>query len=147
MIEIESVSFSHGAAPILSDISLTIPGGGVTALVGPNGAGKSTLLALMARLLPLQAGRIAIGGRSVADTPGREMARHVAILRQDPNVSNRLRVRELVGFGRFPHSRGRLTRQDEALIDEALARFELGDLAGRFTDTLSGGQRQRAMIA
>jgi len=147
MIEIEGVSFSHGRAPILSDISLTIPAGGVTALVGPNGAGKSTLLALMARLLPLQAGSIAIAGRSVAATPGREMARTVAILRQDPGVSSRLRVRDLVGFGRFPHSRGRLTAGDERLVDEALERFDLTGLAHRFADTLSGGQRQRAMIA
>ena len=147
MIEVENVSFSHGRAPVLSDVTLTIPRGGITALIGANGAGKSTLLALMARLLPLQAGRIVIDGRSIADTPGREMARVVSILRQDPNVSSRLRVRELVAFGRFPHSRGRLTAEDGRLIDEALETFDLTALAARFIDTLSGGQRQRAMVA
>ncbi len=147
MIEIENVSFHHGSARILTDISLSIPAGGVTALVGPNGAGKSTLMALMARLLPLQTGSIRIAGKPVASTPGWEMAQTVSILRQDPNTSSRLRVRELIGFGRFPHSRGRLNAQDNRLVDEALERFDLTALAGRFMDTLSGGQRQRAMIA
>lgn len=147
MIAIENVSFERGGARVLSDISLTIPEGGVTAFIGPNGAGKSTLLALMARLLPIQTGRIVISGRDVATTPGSEMARVVSILRQDPGVSSRLRVRELVGFGRFPHNRGRLTAEDNGIVDDALAMFDLGGLADRFIDTLSGGQRQRAMIA
>ena len=146
MIEVEGVSFHRGPARILTDISLSIPTG-VTALIGPNGAGKSTLMALMARLLPLQSGSIRIAGKSIATTPGPEMARTVSILRQDPNVSSRLRVRELVGFGRFPHSRGRLNAEDNRLVDEALEQFDLTALADRFTDTLSGGQRQRAMIA
>lgn len=147
MIEVENVNFDRGSACILSDINLKLPKGGITALVGPNGAGKSTLLALMARLLQLQSGAIRISGKSVATTPARDMARVVAILRQDPNLSSRLRVREMVGFGRFPFSRGRLTAQDHALIENAIQRFDLTSLQDRFMDTLSGGQRQRAMIA
>jgi len=147
MIRIENVSFRHRAAPILSDITLTIEKGGVVALVGPNGAGKSTLLSLVARLQPLQAGTIEIDGLPVGATPGRQLARVVAILRQDTTVASRLTVRELVGFGRFPHGRGRLSAADHAVIDAALARFDLADLAGRFIETLSGGQRQRALVA
>lgn len=147
MIEISDLSFSHGATPVLADINLSIPRGGVTALIGANGAGKSTLLALMARLLPIQSGRITIADKSLAHTPGREMARIVSILRQDPNASTRLRVRDLVAFGRFPHSRGNLSADDRRLIDAALAAFDLTAMATRFIDTLSGGQRQRAMVA
>ncbi|MBN9056592.1 ATP-binding cassette domain-containing protein (plasmid) [Shinella sp. PSBB067] len=147
MIRIENVSFRHRTAPILSDVSLTIPKGGVVALIGPNGAGKSSLLSLVARLQPLQAGEIEIDGLPVHTTPGRQLAKVVAILRQDTTVASRLRVRELVGFGRFPHGRGRLTDADHAVIDAALARFDLTDLADRFIETLSGGQRQRALVA
>jgi iron complex transport system ATP-binding protein len=147
MIEIENVSFARQGTPILEDISLAIPAGGVTALVGPNGAGKSTLLSLMARLLPLDIGKITIAGKSVAHTRSDELARTVAILRQDTLVSSRLRVGELVGFGRFPHSHGRLTEEDRRLIDDALREFDLTGLADRFVETLSGGQRQRAMVA
>ena len=147
MIRIENVSFRHRATPILSDVSLTIPRGGVVALIGPNGAGKSSLLSLVARLQPLQAGTIEIDGMPVNTTPGRQLAKVIAILRQDTLVASRLRVRELVGFGRFPHGRGRLSDADHAIIDAALARFDLTDLADRFIETLSGGQRQRALVA
>lgn len=147
MIRIENVSLRHGQAQILRDISLTIPKGGVTALIGPNGAGKSSLLSLIARLQPLQAGKISIDGFPVDTTPNRDLARILAIQRQDSIVTSRLRVRELVGFGRFPHGRGRLTREDHTIIDQSLQQFDLSDLADRFIDTLSGGQRQRALVA
>lgn len=147
MIRIENVSFKHRATPILTDVSLDIPKGGVVALIGPNGAGKSSLLSLVARLQPLQAGVIEIDGLPVNTTPGRDLARVIAILRQDTTVASRLRVRELVGFGRFPHGRGRLAGKDHAIIDAALAQFDLTDLADRFIETLSGGQRQRALVA
>jgi len=147
MIRIEQVSLVLGNAPVLRDINLSIPKGGIAALIGPNGAGKSSLLSLVARLLPLQTGRITIDGLPVDDTPSRELARRVAIMRQDPHVASRLRVEELVAFGRFPHSRGRLTEEDRSLVEQALERFDLTQFSGRFLETLSGGQRQRALVA
>jgi iron complex transport system ATP-binding protein len=147
MIEIDGVSLTLGGSRILDNVSLTVPKGGVTALVGPNGAGKSSLLSLIARLQPLQSGRIIVDGLPVDTTPSRQLARVMAILRQDSGVASRLRVAELVGFGRFPHHRGRLTEDDRAIVAASLAQFDLGDLAHRFVDTLSGGQRQRALVA
>lgn len=147
MIEISGVSLILGGSRILDDVNLTVPKGGVTALVGPNGAGKSSLLSLIARLQPLQSGSITIDGLAVDTTPSRQLARIMAILRQDPGVASRLRVAELVGFGRFPHHRGRLTAQDREIVAATLEQFDLGDLALRFIDTLSGGQRQRALVA
>lgn len=147
MIRIENVSFRHRTARILEGIDLAIPKGGVIALIGPNGAGKSSLLSRVARLQPLQQGTITIDGLPVNTTPGRDLARVIAILRQDTAVASRLKVRELVGFGRFPHGRGRLGEADHAVIDAAIARFDLTDLADRFIETLSGGQRQRALVA
>ncbi|MDR6100109.1 iron complex transport system ATP-binding protein [Agrobacterium larrymoorei] len=147
MITIEKVSVSHSGATILKNVSLTIPKHGVTALIGPNGAGKSTLLSLIARLQPLQSGQIAIDGHRLGETNDRDLAKIIAILRQDSVVTSRLRVRELVSFGRFPHSRGRLADRDRDIVAKALARFALDDLADRFIDTLSGGQRQRALVA
>jgi iron complex transport system ATP-binding protein len=147
MIRIEKVSLTHGDTQILKDISLSIPRGGITAMIGPNGAGKSTLLALIARLQPLQTGTITVDDLSVASTSGRILARKMAILRQDNYVGSRLSVRELVSFGRFPHSRGHLTAKDRGIIDDALELFDLGGLSDRFLETLSGGQRQRALVA
>ncbi|GKY89132.1 iron ABC transporter ATP-binding protein [Sinisalibacter aestuarii] len=147
MIRIENVSFAHGAAPVLHDISLDIPRGGITALVGANGAGKSTLLSLIARLAPLQGGRIVVDDLEVGACRSDELARKLAILPQTADAAPRLTVRELVGFGRYPYHKGRPGRDDHAKVEAAIAAFELGALADRPLDTLSGGQRQRAQVA
>ncbi|WP_428423431.1 ABC transporter ATP-binding protein [Pararhizobium sp.] len=147
MIQIENVSLSYRDIPILRDINLFLSKGGITALVGPNGAGKSTLLSLIARLQPLQTGRILIDGLPVDSTASRTLAQRLAILRQDGAIASRLTVRELIGFGRFPHHQGRPGAGDIAFVEAALEQFELQALAERFIDTLSGGQRQRAMVA
>ena len=147
MIEIRDVRHRIGHAPILQDVSLTLPAGRITALIGPNGAGKSTLLSLIARLLPLQRGQVRVAGLDVARTPTDALARKMAILPQNAAVHSRLRVRELVAFGRWPHHQGRPGAQDRALVETAIARLGLTDLADRFLDELSGGQRQRAHVA
>ncbi|MGG7565614.1 ABC transporter ATP-binding protein [Rhodovulum sp. DZ06] len=147
MIEIEGVRHQVGGAPILHGIDLSIPAGGLTALIGPNGAGKSTLLSLVARLAPLQAGRITVGGLEIGRAPDRDVARRLAIMPQSAEVSARVTVRELVGFGRHPWSRGRPGPEDRAAVEAAIARFDLAGLQDRFLDTLSGGQRQRAFVA
>src|SRR5690606_18845760 len=128
-------------------VSLTIPPGGVTSVIGANGAGKSTLLSIVSRLIPADEGTVTVDGMDVATTPRERLARRLAVLRQDNHLSVRLTVRELVAFGRFPHSGGRLTARDHRLVDEAIDYFELGDLADRQLDQLSGGQRQRAHVA
>lgn len=147
MIEIEALSHSIGATPILRDLTLTLPRGGMTALIGPNGAGKSTLLRLIGRLEPLQRGRIGIDGCDIARTPTAELARRMAILGQQTAIASRLRVRELVAFGRWPHCHGRPGQRDHAAVTAALEAFDLAPLADRFLDELSGGQVQRAHIA
>lgn len=147
MIEIAHVSKSLSGTSVLDDISLTLPAGGLTAIVGPNGAGKSTLLSIVARLAPADSGRVTVGGLDVATAPGDLVARKLAILKQDNSITPRLTVGELVAFGRYPHSKGRLTQADEAAIAEALAHVDMAGLSHRFLDELSGGQRQRAFVA
>lgn len=147
MIKIEGVGYQIGGQDILTDVSIDIPRGGVTALIGPNGAGKSTLLSLIARLTLLRIGTIGIDGMILEDTPSNTIARSLAILPQASEIAPRLTVAQLVRFGRYPHSKGRPTPQCLAKIDEAITRFDLGALQHRMLDTLSGGQRQRALIA
>jgi len=151
MIVIENVSKTYGAGRdqtrVVDGVSLTIAAGGLTAIIGPNGAGKSTLLAIIARLLAMDAGTVSIDGLDVTKTPSDVLARRLAILRQDNPLSSRLTVHDLVSFGRYPYSQGRLTLADKAHIDRALAYLQLEPLAGRFLDELSGGQRQRAFVA
>jgi iron complex transport system ATP-binding protein len=147
VINLAQATKRYSSTVTIGPVDLAIPTGGVTALIGPNGAGKSTLLTLMGRLLGLDAGTIAIAGYDVASTPSKDLAKIVSILRQENHFTTRLTVRQLVGFGRFPHSRGRLTVTDQAAINQAIDFLGLEPLAGRFLDQLSGGQRQRAYVA
>ncbi|MBO0899430.1 ATP-binding cassette domain-containing protein [Cellulomonas sp. zg-ZUI22] len=147
MITLVDVSKSYGDVHALGPVALDIPAGGVTALVGPNGAGKSTMLTIVGRLLAADAGRVTVGGMDVVTARPRDLARRLAILRQENHFVARLTVRQLVALGRFPHSQGRLTRDDEAAVDTALDFLGLVDLQHRYLDELSGGQRQRAYVA
>ncbi|GAA1713689.1 ABC transporter ATP-binding protein [Propioniferax innocua] len=147
MIEVEKVSKSYDRALVLDDVEVTIPTGGITSIIGPNGAGKSTLLSIIARLLDADAGTVRVAGHDVATTDSRELARILAVLRQDNHLTVRLTVRDLVAFGRYPHSGGRNTPHDHDLINAAITYLDLGDLADRYLDEMSGGQRQRAFVA
>ena len=147
MITVTNVTKKYRNRTVLGPVTLTIPRGGITALVGPNGAGKSTLLTIMGRLVPPTTGSVAVGGLDVATTPSARLAQVVSILRQENHFVSRLTVRELVGFGRFPYSRGRLTVTDVEAIDRALDYQGLTELADSPVDELSGGQRQRAYVA
>ncbi|CVI59242.1 MULTISPECIES: iron ABC transporter ATP-binding protein [Agrobacterium] len=147
MIIASQISKSYGDSLVVDGVSVSIPAGGVTSIIGPNGAGKSTLLSIVARLMSMDAGTVTVDGLDVTKTPSDTLAKRLSILRQDNHISSRLTVRDLVGFGRYPYSKGRPTIEDKAHIDRALEYLHLETLAGRFLDELSGGQRQRAFVA
>lgn len=147
MISIQGVTKRYSDDVCIGPVDLEIPRGGVTALIGPNGAGKSTLLTMVGRLQEPDTGTICVGGLDVARTQSRDLAKTVSILRQENHFVTRLTVRQLVGFGRFPYSRGRLTAYDEQHISEAIDFVDMAALEHRYLDELSGGQRQRAYVA
>ncbi|MBP6018847.1 MAG: ABC transporter ATP-binding protein [Burkholderiaceae bacterium] len=147
MIEVTSTSKHYGQTMVVDDVTLQIPAGGLTSIVGPNGAGKSTLLAMISRLTPMSAGSVVVGGLDVTHTDTSELAKRLSILRQDNHLPLRLTVKDIVAFGRYPHSRGRMTVQDEHHIQQAIRYLNLSELADRYLDELSGGQRQRAFVA
>jgi iron complex transport system ATP-binding protein len=95
----------------------------------------------------MDTGTVTIDGQPVGSTPSDALARRLAILRQDNAVAARVTVRELVSFGRYPHSKGRVNAEDLGHIEQAIAFTELQPLEHRYLDQLSGGQRQRAFIA
>jgi len=129
---------------VVDSVSFSIPKGKVTSFIGPNGAGKSTVMGMISRLIANDAGIIEFQGKSMHDWKSKELAKHLAILTQSNNIQMKLTVEELVAFGRFPHSGGRLTDKDKDIINKSI---ELNEFRNRFIDELSGGQRQRAYIA
>lgn len=147
MISLTGVRKQYSSEVTIGPVDLQIPKGGITALVGPNGAGKSTLLTMIGRLLGIDEGAIEIAGYDVTTTKSKDLAKIVSILRQENHYITRLTVRQLVSFGRFPYSKGRLTTADEKIVSRAIDFLDLTALENRYLDQLSGGQRQRAYVA
>ncbi len=146
-MKIQNLTKQYDGKTVVKNVSFSIPKGKVISLIGPNGAGKSTVMGMISRLIAQDEGCIELEGRALSHWKSRELAKHLAILTQTNNIQMKLTIRELVAFGRFPYSGSRLTPEDHAMIDRALAYMELEDLQDRFLDELSGGQRQRALIA
>lgn len=147
MLSIQSLTKLYDGIPVIDDVTFDIPKGRITSLIGPNGAGKSTVLSVAARLLAAEYGDVFFQGESVRRWNTRALAKHLAVLTQSNNVQMKVTVRELVGFGRFPHSGNRLDDKDYRLVDDAIDFMGLTSFSHRFIDKLSGGQRQRAFIA
>ncbi|MDO4355347.1 MAG: ATP-binding cassette domain-containing protein [Clostridia bacterium] len=132
---------------VVDEVSFEIPRGKVISLIGPNGAGKSTVMGILSRLIARDGGKVDFEGTDISQWKSKELSKRLAILTQSNNIQMKLTVRELVAFGRFPYTGGRLTAEDQAIIDKAIAYMELEAFQDRFIDELSGGQRQRAYIA
>lgn len=147
MINIQNARKWYGDEVKIGPLNIEIPKAGVTSLIGPNGAGKSTTLLMIGRLLKMDEGHISVANMDVTTTKSDDLAKILTILRQENHFVTRLTVRQLAGFGRFPHSKGRLTKEDEKIISKYIDFLELTDLEHRFLDELSGGQRQRAYVA
>ncbi|GKU76144.1 ABC transporter ATP-binding protein [Paenibacillus sp. L3-i20] len=147
MIEVKNISKSYGGKPVVEEVSINIRKGCITTFIGPNGAGKSTLLSIISRLLAKDNGEVLIEGKEVSEWKSTELAKKISILKQSNHINLRLTVRELVSFGRFPYSQGKLKKEDWAKVDEAIQYMDLKEIEHKFLDQLSGGQNQRAFIA
>ena len=146
-MKVQNLTKKYDDKIVLDGVSLEFPEKSVISLIGPNGAGKSTLMGIISRLLERSGGSVVFDGRDLKDWKSSELAKRLSILTQSHNVQMKLTVRELVSFGRFPYSGGRLSAEDQKIIDRALSYMELDEVQNRFIDELSGGQRQRAFIA
>lgn len=147
MIEIKGLTKRFGKKTVVDNVTAKIQPRTITSFIGPNGAGKSTLLSMVSRLLDADTGDVLLDQTSVKKWKSDRFAKRVSILKQSNYLNVRLTVRELVSFGRYPYSKGRLTDEDEKFVDQALEYMNLTDIQDQFLDELSGGQRQRAFIA
>ena len=147
MIKVSDVTKRYGQYVAVDRASVDIRKERITSLIGPNGAGKSTLMSIISRLAPKDEGEVLIDGVEIGEWKSDRLARKIAILKQANHLSLRLTVRDLVGFGRFPYSKGRLTPEDTEHIERAIRYMNLKELESKYLDQLSGGERQRAFLA
>jgi phospholipid/cholesterol/gamma-HCH transport system ATP-binding protein len=148
-IVLEHVSVGYGDRVVLHDVHTVLPGGRVSVILGGSGCGKSTLLRNILGLVPLQSGRIVLGGKDLSrlsDPERLEVRRHLGVLFQDGALLGSLRLGENIALPLREH-----TELTDSLIEEVvrmkLKLVGLADFMDYFPSELSGGMRKRAGLA
>ncbi len=147
-IEVSDATYAYGETVAVEGASLTVEEGDFLGLIGPNGSGKTTLLHLIIGLKEPDSGRVELYGERATEFEDGERIGYVSQRSTDRGESMPVSVREAVLMGRFPHvGHRRPGQEDQRLVDEALDRVGISELASRPVGALSGGQRQRTFIA
>lgn len=154
-ISFENVSFTYPGTerPVLQNVSLTIPGGAVIALVGENGAGKTTLVKLLTRMYEPTEGRILIDGTNLADIDVVKWRQRLSAAFQD-FAKPELIAQRTVGIGDLIHldneaaASGGLNRAGAGNIVDALPNGLSTQLGSSWKDgvDLSTGQWQKLAL-
>jgi len=138
---IDDLSFAYGDVKALEHIAAEAAPGRLTAIIGPNASGKSTLLRCIIGSLKPSGGRVLLDGVPTRHLRPRFMARRMAYVAQRSAVSAAFTVTEVVELGRYALAPSR------RLVEQAIARLDLSDVAHRPYAALSVGQQQRVMLA
>ncbi len=148
-IVFDDVSFTYGAAPTISDVSLTLAPGETVALVGPSGGGKSTLLSLLPRFYDVTSGKVTINGADLRDLSLTDLRARIALVTQEPFLFDDT-IAANIAYARP----GATSEQIAGAARSAAAHDFITALpegyqtrAGEGGMRLSGGQRQRIAIA
>ncbi len=145
-LEVSGLSILLGGRLAVIGVDLRLDPGELVGLIGPNGAGKTTLMRGILGLLPAEAGRIAVYGRS--PVAGRALVgyvpqRHEFAWEFPIDVQGAVLTAVLARHGPLRRPRP----ADRAAVLDALDRVGLADLRQRPIGQLSGGQRQRVLVA
>ncbi len=141
-VELKSVSKSYGGNTVIRGVDLAIRDGEFVVFVGPSGCGKSTLLRLIAGLIPVSGGEIAIGGEAVTDVPASK--RGIAFVFQSYALYPHMTVARNIGFAL--ETLGLRRDAIRAKVAEVAKLLKVDHLLTRRPRELSGGQRQRVAI-
>jgi ABC-2 type transport system ATP-binding protein len=138
VIQTRALSKRYRRVTALSDATITVPDGRISALIGPNGAGKTTLLRLLAGLSRPTGGEVAVLG----SRPGQDPAflADIGFLAQEIPLYRRFTAADHIRIGAHLNA-----RWDEASVRQRLE--SLGIPLGQRVGTLSGGQRAQLALA
>jgi sulfate transport system ATP-binding protein len=142
-IQVHDVNKHFGEFQALSDVSIDVTEGALTALLGPSGSGKSTLLRIIAGLETPDTGTVLIDGEDVTASPARE--RGIGFVFQHYAPFKHMTVHDNVGFGLSVRKRPK--QEIGERVSELLSLVRLDGLADRYPSQLSGGQQQRMALA
>ena len=142
------MSFSYDHAKVLSDVSIAIKKGSMTAIVGPSGSGKTTIVNLLLRLYDPKSGKIIVNGYDLKEYDVNSYRDIVGYVSQDPFVFNATIRENIVFGGEFSDSEvihaAKLAHAHDFIMDLPQG---YDTLVGDQGITLSGGEKQRIAIA
>lgn len=146
---LQSLSIGYSHKVIAADINAQIKGGELTCLIGRNGTGKSTLMRTLAGFLKPLGGTALLDGRDVGRLSPAERSHLISVVLTDRVDVDGMRVQDLVSVGRQPYTGffGKMSSDDEEVVNKAIADVGMTDFAGRQVNSLSDGERQKVMIA
>lgn len=139
-----------GAPKLIADgLNFDLKAGELTCLLGPNGVGKSTLIKTIMGRLPVLEGEVRLKNQLIHHYRSDALAKELAVVLTDKIGGAQLTVEDLIALGRTPHTNwlGRMSAEDQAKVDEAIAQTHIGYLRGSLIAELSDGQLQKVMIA
>ncbi|MES0875160.1 ABC transporter ATP-binding protein [Sinimarinibacterium thermocellulolyticum] len=142
-LSIAGVRKSYGRVQALRGIELSIARGEFFGLLGPNGAGKSTLINIIAGLVRMDAGHIAVMGHDIV-REFRAARRSLGVVPQELVFDPFFNVRDMLRIQAGYYGCG---RESWPWIDEMLERLDLASKAGTSMRALSGGMKRRVLIA
>lgn len=151
IIHISSLDLSYEGSSdlVLSNVNFSLNQGEVLLILGENGSGKSTLIRAIAGLLPYHSGSVKVFGNEVSRWSKQELARKMALVLTEKNISGMLGVEEFVAFGRYPFTNwlGKLTEHDQKAVEQSIGRCGLQHLRNKRIDQLSDGEKQKVFLA
>ncbi|GAA0429205.1 MAG: ABC transporter ATP-binding protein [Bacillota bacterium] len=149
ILQAEALETGYERHTVFRDLHLQVKTGEITTIIGPNGCGKSTLLKTMGRILKQRNGKVFLQGKELNHIPTKKIAKHLAMLSQNPTAPGELKVEELITYGRYPHRKNvnKLTKEDRKVIEWAMDITSTTSFRDRKIGNLSGGQRQKVWLA
>ena len=148
-LQTENLSVGYDGRALIRDVCLRVQRGKIVTLIGPNGSGKSTILKTIVGQLSKVSGTVLLEEKDMAQMRQNETARRMAILMTQRVHPELMTCFDVVSTGRYPYTGalGLLSREDKAIVLEAMALVNSEDLADRPFDAISDGQRQRILLA
>lgn len=146
---LQSLSIGYSHKVIAADINAQIKGGELTCLIGRNGTGKSTLMRTLAGFLKPLGGSALLDGRDMSRLSPAERSHLISVVLTNRVDVDGMRVKDLVSVGRQPYTGffGKMSNNDEEVVNKAIADVGMTDFASRQVNSLSDGERQKVMIA
>lgn len=142
-----TVGYNHKA--LIKDISFDLKSGEILCLIGPNGSGKSTILHSITKHLSKLSGNMELDGVNTEKMKNNEFARNISVVLTEKISPDLMTVYDVVSMGRYPYTNsfGKLSREDEKIIDECMIKTDVAQYKDRMFQRLSDGQRQRVLLA